>query len=101
MAGRPLGKGNGKPCAGELANGQACNSRAWKDGGLCLHCSDKQAALLASHYEALEEPELMKVTVVLPAIGDLRYATREELFGIALYLREVCPNATNPVARSV
>jgi len=100
VAGRKLGKGNGRPCAGTLANGQPCNSRAWKTGKLCLHCSDREAERLATAFTHWDESELMQVTVVLPAIGDLRYASREDLFALALFLRETSPNVTNPMAKA-
>lgn len=42
----------------------------------------------------------MRVTVVLPVLGDLSFATRQELLALGLYLRETNPNVTNPMARA-
>lgn len=95
MTGKRLGRGNGRPCAGLLANGQPCNSRAWKTGKLCLHCTEKEAALLANRFQS-DDQERVEVTLELPAVGDLRYAPREELLGLALYLRETNPRVTMP-----
>jgi hypothetical protein len=90
MAGRQLGRGNGMPCKGKLANGQPCTTKSLGDA-FCVHCSVKEAQRLAAVYASEDESELMKVTLVLPAIGDLKYASREELLGLVLYLRETNP----------
>jgi hypothetical protein len=42
----------------------------------------------------------MKVTMVVPAIGDLRYASREQLLGLALFLQETNPRAMMPRAEA-
>jgi hypothetical protein len=84
MAGRQLGRGNGVMCKGKLANGQPCGTKTFQGGAFCVHCSSKEALRLAAVYTNENESELMKVTLVLPAIGDLRYESREELLGLAL-----------------
>jgi hypothetical protein len=88
MAGRQLGRGNGVLCKGKLANGQPCATKTFQSGTYCVHCSIKEAQRLAAVYTSLDGPELTRVTLVLPAIGDLRYASREELLGLALYVQE-------------
>jgi hypothetical protein len=100
MAGRQLGRGNGVLCKGKLANGQPCVTKAFQGGAYCVHCSVKEARRLAAGYTSLDEPELIKVTLVLPAIGDLTYASSEELLGLVLYLRETNPRVTMPRAQS-
>jgi len=99
LTGKRLGRGNGRPCAGLLANGQPCNSRAWKTGKLCLHCSEKEAALLAHRFQS-DDQERVEVTLELPAVGDLRYAPREELLALMLFLQASQPRITMPVAKA-
>lgn len=95
MAGRKLGRGNGAPCRGELANGQPCMTKAFQGGVFCVHCSARETDRLANVFVD-EDYERVTVTLELPAIGDLTYAPREELFGLALYLRETNPRVTMP-----
>jgi hypothetical protein len=68
-------------------------NEGYKDSGYCIHCSEREAFRLACVY-ANDETERVKVTLELPAIGDLVYATREELFALALFLQDTNSKVT-------
>jgi hypothetical protein len=87
-------------CKGKLANGQRCVTKTFQGGAYCVHCSIKEAQCLAAVYARMNDEELIKVTLVLPAIGDLRYASREQLLGLALYLQRTNRRVTMPRAEA-
>ncbi len=60
------------PLRGHVGERPVVQLAAWKAGTLCLHCAEKEAELLAVRFTNEDESELMKATVVVPSIGDLR-----------------------------
>ena len=88
MAGKRVGRGRGTPCAALLATGPTATPRALEDSKWCQFDSQKRAEQLADEYQRLDESELMKITLVLPAIAASGGCERQQVHrGISVYFR--------------